>query len=344
MLPDCIAELQSQMAENSINAMVILKPENSFLTSGLNTIIQSHPVIVIMVPNQDPILLVYALRHELSKAKSFLSGIRLFGNWSERKSIANTWQEALGVVFRDLTLPGKVIGFERGFVSGNRCDEVAKVLPWASLVDVSPILLTCRQIKDEDQIVNARRAGKVADIGMAQLIKSLREGATESRACIMSTHEMNLQWDENEDLDDADVCGFASLESGMHNSIAAWMMSGPRKFLNCASPIKRVPKHGETVSAVIWVPINGIWSEIERTICMGEVPEVEKKALKAIHEIRAEILPLYRPGTSSLRLSEPMRSEDMATIFLDELVTVSDLVPMRSSQSTPLPRLSCRQA
>lgn len=94
------------------------------------------------------------------------------------------------------------------------------------------------------------------------------------------------------------------MEGGLHNGLVTWILSGPRKFLNCDNPKKRVPQVGETVSVFIWTVVNGMYAGIERTVCMGEVSEAEQKALKAIHEIRAEVLALFRPGTRMKDLYE----------------------------------------
>ena len=256
----------------------------------------SDLVVVIMTLDRDPILLVNALRDELARASPWVSGVRLYGSWFGRESVAPTWDTALEVILAELGVSNKTVGIEASFISLDLDKRLKKALPNATFVDrVSPLVDQCRLIKDEDEVANARIAAKIADTGMRAVITRLAEGGTEEDASIAGMHKMNAFWVEN--YPDVKVCAFGSLEAGQQNGLEAWVLSGPRKWLGCDAPTARKPEVGETFSVFVWAVANGMRAELERTVCVGTVAEREREAIAAIHEIRKEVEGLVKPGT-----------------------------------------------
>ncbi len=86
-----------------------------------------------------------------------------------------------------------------------------------------------------------------------------------------------------------------------------WALYGPRTFLSCDNPTQRRPLPGETASLLSWTVANGIHAEIERTVAIGPLPEISKRALDAILEIREEVDKLIKPGTPWRDLFEKAR-------------------------------------
>ena len=91
---------------------------------------------------------------------------------------------------------------------------------------------------------------------------------------------MNAFWVANHP--DIKVCKFGPLEGGQHNGLEAWILSGPRKFLNCDTPTTRKPATGEKISAFVWAVADGMRAELERIVCVGTVAVVEREAVEAI--------------------------------------------------------------
>ncbi|KAF3481809.1 Xaa-Pro aminopeptidase [Arthroderma uncinatum] len=294
-LPPRVGHLKSGMGEQGIDVVISFKPENSFYLSGFNPIIYSKPIIAIITRNHDPILLVHALRDEHARDSSWVQDIRFFGVWGTRETLAPTWQEALVSVLATLGLAGQTIGIEEGFITIQRSRELQQILPDAKFIDSSSLIERCRMVKDPDEIENSRIACKIADVGMEAAIAALARGGTERDATVASMHEMNKFWAET--YKDVEVCGFGSLEGGLHNGLSTWVLAGQHKFHSCDNPTTYKPQPGDTVAVYIWTVANGMHAEVERIVCIGQVADVDKKAIEAILKIRAEIDPLIKPGT-----------------------------------------------
>jgi Xaa-Pro dipeptidase len=304
-LPPRVGRLKARMARQGVDVIVSFKPENSFYFTGFNPIIYSHPVIAILTPDHDPIMLVHALRDDHGRASAWVPDIRLYGSWSTKVTMGPNWQDALASILGDLGVAGKTVGIEEEFISIQRAGQLRKALPDAAFADVSHLIDHCRLIKDPDEIANARIAARAADLGMDTAIATLAAGGNEREVAIASMHAMNTLWAT--EYPDVEVCDFGSLEGGVQNGMATWVLSGPRMFYNCDNPTQRKPQRGEAVSVLIWTIANGIHAENERTIAMGPLPEVNKRALDAILEIREEVDALIRPGTPYKDLFEKTR-------------------------------------
>ncbi|THC92788.1 hypothetical protein EYZ11_007749 [Aspergillus tanneri] len=272
-----VARLRSQMEMHGIEAAVCTKPE------------------------------MFVIRGEHAQASAWTSSIRLFGSWSNIKTTAATWQEALGIILNELGVTRKRIGVEHGSISVTQYREIAETAPEADLVNISPCIDLCRQIKDVDEVDNARVAARIADVGMEAAVAALRQkGATERDVAIASMQAMNEYWATN--YPEVEIADFGSPEGGNHNGLTTWVLSGPRKSYACDNPTPRAPKPGETVSVFIWTVSNGIHAELERTVCIGPASLTEKAAIKSVLEIREEIEAHLRPGIPVKALYETARN------------------------------------
>lgn len=304
-LPPRVGRLKAGMEKQGVDVIVSFKPENSFYFTGFNPIIYSHPVIAILTRDHDPIMLVHALRDDHGRASAWVPDIRLYGTWSTKVTMGPNWQNALATILGDLGLAGKTVGIEEEFVSIQRLNQLRGVLPEAKFADVSHLIDHCRLIKDPDEIAHARIAASVADIGMNTAIEALKAGGNEREICIASMHAMNKTW--TADYPDVEVCDFGSLEGGVQNGMCTWALSGPRMFYNCDNPTQRKPQQGEPISLLIWTIANGIHAENERTVAVGTLPDVNRRAIEAILEIRAEVDEIIKPGTAYRDLFEKTR-------------------------------------
>lgn len=304
-LPPRVSRLKAGMAKRDIDVIVSFKPENSFYFTGFNPIIYSHPVIAILTRDHDPIMLVHALRDDHGRASAWVPDIRLYGSWSTKVTMGPNWQGALASILGDLGLAGKTIGIEEEFISIQRMKQLQAALPQADFTDASHLIDHCRLIKDPDEIAHARIAARVADLGMDTAVATLAAGGNEREVAIASMHEMNKLWAA--EYPDVEVADFGSLEGGVQNGMATWVLSGPRMFFNCDNPTQRKPQRGEAVSVLIWTIANGIHAENERTIAMGPLPDANRRALDAILEIREEVDQLIKPGTPYKDLFEKTR-------------------------------------
>jgi len=294
-LPDRVRRVQAEMAERGIDATLLFKPENSFLLTGFNPIIYSHPVVAIVPRTGEPIMLVHALRDDHGRASAFVNDIRLYGAWSDKVTMGPNWLDALGTILGELGVREGTLAVEEDFMPVARQRQIAGHLPSATFVDASHFIDHVRLIKDADQIAMARIAARIADAGMDEAVRRVALGVSEREIALQSMHVMNQLW--SSDYPDVEVADFGTLEGGAQNGLWTWALAGDRMFFNCDNPTQRQPRRGEAVSVFIWTNANGIHAENERTIAFGPLPDAHRRALDTILDIRETLRPMMKPGT-----------------------------------------------
>src|SRR5579862_4065085 len=110
-----IARLRHHMRAHGIDALLCLKPQNTFYLTGFNPVLYSHPVVAVLTMTDDPVLLVYALRDDHARL-SGVKNVRLFGSWSTKTTMGADWLRALQTILEELTLAGGTLGIEGDFL------------------------------------------------------------------------------------------------------------------------------------------------------------------------------------------------------------------------------------
>src|SRR5262245_31581283 len=153
-----IARLQQHLKEHGIDAMISMKPENSFYLSGFNPIIYSHPVVAILPAEGPPAVLVHALRDDHARASAWVDDIRLYGAWSTKKTMGPNWIAALGEILDERGVREGVLGIEEDFLPMTRVKQFQAAFPKARFADGSPMIEHARYLKDPAEIAAARIA------------------------------------------------------------------------------------------------------------------------------------------------------------------------------------------
>lgn len=291
-----IAKLQQALQSKGIDAMICMKPENSFYLSGFNPIIYSHPVVAILPARGAPAVLVHALRDDHARASAWVPDIRLYGAWSTKKTMGPNWLAALGEILGERGVRDGVLGVEEDFLSIARMKQFQGAFPKARFADVSHMIEHARYVKEPAEIANARIAARLADRGMEAAIAALRAGGSEREISVAAMAAMNRMWVT--DFPDIEVCDFGSLEGGVHNGLWCWTMAGDRVAINTDNPTPRKPKPGEIVMILIWAVCNGMHAENERSVAVGPLDAEKQRAFDAILTIRARVQDMMRPGAA----------------------------------------------
>lgn len=287
--------LREAMSVEGIDALVCMKPENTFYLSGFNPIMFSHPVVAILPAKGPSTLLVHALRDDHARGSAWLSEIKLYGAWSTKATMGPEWSKALKSILDDMGVLNGRIGIEEDFLPIVRARTLKKIAPEATFVDGSAIVFGARVIKDPGEIANARIAAKLADLGVETAIEALAAGGTERSAAMDGQAAMMRAW--SNEFPDVEVCAFGTVEGGVQNALWAWVLSGEHMLYNCDNSSPRRPQAGEIATAFAWGIANGIYVENERSVAVGSLPHDRKRAFDAILEIRGKTAPAMKPGT-----------------------------------------------
>ena len=292
-----ISRLQREMRERGIDALVCLKPQNSFYLSGFNPILYSHPVVAILPLEGEPALLVHALRDDHARQSAWVRDIRLFGAWSTKKTMGQDWLAALRSILEERELLDGTLGIEDEFVPIATMRRFEQHLPKARFADASELIMHARMIKEPGEIEQARAAGQIADDGMAVALEAAAAHGSEREISVAAMGAMNRAWLEKFPNDE--VADFGSLEGGAHNGLWCYCLTGERVQFNCDNPTSRTPAEGELALVVIWTNCNGLHAENERTFAVGRVDDEKRRAYDAVLEIRNETFKAIRPGVTS---------------------------------------------
>lgn len=290
-----IERLRQAMRDAQIDALVCLKPQNTFYLSGFNPIIYSHPVVAILPVDGEPVLLVHALRDDHARQEAWVTEIRLFGAWSTKQTMGPDWLAALHRILTAYRLDEATLGIEGDFLPTAIMHRMKDRLPQAGFADASALLMEARTIKDQDEVEAIRMAAQIADVGMDAALRAVAERRSEREISVRAMEAMNLYWLDR--LADVEVADFGTLEGGVHNGLWCYCLVGDRVALNCDNPTLRTPREGELVLVVIWTTVNGLHAENERTVAVGTLDPARQRAFEAVLEIRAETQEVLRPGT-----------------------------------------------
>lgn len=290
-----VTKMQAAMRQMEIDGIICFKPQNTFYLSGFNPILYSHPVVVVVPAEGNPVLLVHSLRARHSADEAAIDDIRLFGMWANQKPIANDPYDAVSIIVDDLKLNGKVIGYEGDFISTAQFAKLQAITSAVKMADVSDFLKRSRNIKDEYEIDLLRLSSYLTNIGMEAVLSNIRK--SEAEASISAEIAMREVWAKN--LSEFEISSFGNTEGGIVTALWCYSNSGYRVPYGCECPGNRIPKEGEVCLPVCWAAIDGYHSENERTVMVGQIPEKYEKAYDAMLKGRENVFSMLKAGVTA---------------------------------------------
>lgn len=286
-----IEKFKQAMLRKNVDVAIVARPENVFYFSRFNPIINSHPVYAIISLKRDACLLVHCIRHDHARKEGAISNVQLYGKWGDNKALAMHAVDALAVLIG----PEPVrLGLEGDYASVNWTREVQDKLHVTEIVDMAGDISMQKTVKDAYEIQCLRKAAALADCGVAATIDSLDAGASEAEACTEGQYRMRKMWHER--FQDEEVCGFGSSEGAQIDSLVVWSMSNARIAYGCDCPQAYIPAAGDLTLPMSWARIGGYAAENERSVMVGEVDALRRRAYDAMLRARAELFSILRPG------------------------------------------------
>lgn len=289
-----VKRLQSIMQKKHLAGIVLFRPQNTFYLTGFNPILYSHPVVVVLPVEGDPVLLVHSLRGDHAIEEAVTEDIRLFGAWGKQIPIAEDPYDALHLILGDLKLIGGHIGYEGDYLSVGKFEKIKNISRAKSMVDVGDVMRDARVVKDEYEIAMIRNAARMTDEGMKAAIDHIEK--SEIEASIAAETAMRQMW--NNEYSQYEVASFGGDEGGIVNSLWCYSNSGVRTTHGCDSPTSRVPQPGETALPIIWAACAGYYAENERTIIIKDLKDKYMKAYEAMLEANSRTKDIMKPGIS----------------------------------------------
>lgn len=286
-----IEKLKQIMTDKKIDATIIARPENVFYFSNFNPIINSHPAYVIVSLKKDTCLLVHCIRNDHARREGSIENIQLYGKWGANVSLAMNALDAIAILQGDSPIH---LGIEGDYTSMNWMKEVQSKLNIAETSDIAGDIAMLKIIKDAYEIDCIRKAAALVDCGIETTIHCLDAGANEAEACTEGQYSMRKMW--HKQFPDYEVSGFGSSEGAQIDSLVVWSMANERIAYGCDCPQAYFPVAGDLVLPMSWARIGGYAAENERSVAVGELHALRRRAYDSMLRAREEVFARLRPG------------------------------------------------
>ena len=173
-------------------------------------------------------------------------------------------------------------------------NAVRAAWPGAEVVPADDMLADLRAVKTRADVSRIAAACRIAERGFAAGARALRPGRTERVIAARVRTQFSLP--ASRAVDRAD--GFAFCMSGRNGAEAY------RAYAR--STAKRIAS-GELVLVHANSYVDGYWTDVTRTYCMGRLDDRQRELYEVVFEARRAALDAIRPGVSGQAVDEAAR-------------------------------------
>lgn len=287
-----IEKLQGLLAEHGIDCALMLYHRDVYYYAGT-----ARPASLAVTPD------------------SAVLFTRRGGNWIEHEAPLEDIREGgLGSIVEWAKANGArkgTIGIEMDLVPANTYVRMKDEFPEAGFVDISPLVLEQRLVKEEREIESIRGACRIVEEAHRRLPDILKAGMTELELAAELERVARMHGHEN----------FAILRKRMETEMgAALVVSGENlnimggygqvvtgTGLSAAfpyGPSRREIRAGDTVVFDMASVNEGYHADLARTYCVGAAPTELLEAHAALVAVQSTIREAAMPGTTASRVYE----------------------------------------
>ncbi|NJE26481.1 aminopeptidase P family protein [Thermococcus sp. MV5] len=266
-----IERFQSLLKREGIDGAVIRTLSTFVYFTGTKWL---RPSLLIPAEGQ-PIVIVAKGEAELFRERSWIENIIEFQKTEELMANVTVWIKKNG-----FSKIGMEFSVERD--SYVLFFELFKKLnPEVEIMDVRGLSMELRMIKDDWELENIRKAGKIAVKGMKVAEEEIKPGKSELQIAAEITRELMLNGSEEPKV---------------------YVAATPRAH---AEPFRDVKvKEGRIVSVVIGADWNHYYANITRSFPVGEISERGRKAIEAMENAYRVSIERTKPGVKFIQVEK----------------------------------------
>ncbi|HEX4797312.1 MAG TPA: Xaa-Pro peptidase family protein [Humisphaera sp.] len=302
-----IAIIQEALREHGLDAIVCALPANVLMLSGYWPVVGT----AIAVATSDGKTSVLAPQDEVELARrGYAQHVATFhaGSLERISTAAQAAEQPLAAMLGSLDLLTARIGFESGewlepspYASLHLyCDAIPSVLkriaPRANPTNADAMLRELRAVASPDEINRIRASCSIAAQAYQQGAAALRGGATESQAAAHFRTHLYVTAPPVIDCGRAD--GFVFCMSGPNAATAHGAYARSRG---------RALAPGDLVLVHCNSYVDGYWTDITRTFCIGSPNPQQHRMYSAIFAARDAALAMIRPGARAADIDRAAR-------------------------------------
>lgn len=181
--------------------------------------------------------------------------------------------------------------------------QLMERFPLIEWVDVSEPIFRIRNVHSHEEIETIRKCAHLADEGYEAVKRTIRPGMSEQQA--VSELEYAVQKNGGE-------YNFSLISSGRFS-----FDDNRLPCIHAATMFDKIIEPGDSVAMEITPRFNGYWTQLVRTLCIGEPSEDFKTLHKVVVETINDALSELRPGNPIGNIAKRIRrfTEDSGYVF-----------------------------
>ena len=130
-------------------------------------------VLLVWPRTGEPVMVLNSYAAPLARRDSWLERIEIYDDYAE-----SPYQRAADILDQ-LGLDRETIGFEKSYVSAQRWEEIASLLPNARIVDSTDLMDRVRWIKTPEEVAALEAGARLLDEAYLEVLPAVRPGDTE---------------------------------------------------------------------------------------------------------------------------------------------------------------------
>ena len=272
---DRVSKLRSVMDQNGLDMVILTSMHNVAYYTGFIYCSFGRPYGCIITENK---IVTISANIDASQPwrRSHCENI-IYTDWKK-----DNFLKAITSIIDENKIP-KNIGIENDHITLEMNEKIQSIFSASAFTDISKKLMKLRMIKSKEEIEIIKNGARIADIGGEEIVKNIKEGATELEIAITGRDKMEKEIAKT--YPDAEYMDtWVWFQSGI-NTDGAHNPKTNRKLVN-----------GDILSLNTFPMISGYYTALERTLFLDNVNDESLKAWEANVKVHKRGLELIKPG------------------------------------------------
>lgn len=275
--------VRRQLREQGVDCLALVPGSNLRYLTGMHFHLMERALIVFVPVDAEPVLVLPALE-VLNWQSGAPFGGRIF-SWDDSRGPEEAMREAAKALPQT-----KTIAVERLRMRVLEHDLVRRYLPNAETVMAETVMDPVRMSKDPAEIDSLRRAIRISDAALEEVISGVAPGITEREVSGRLSAAMLLRGGESVDIEPQ-------------------VVSGQKSALPHGATADRPVESGDIVLIDFVTAVNGYHSDITRTFVVGQSKDARLgDVYRAVLEANAAGRRAVRPGVTCHEVDRAVRA------------------------------------
>ena len=271
--------LKRGMDTHGLDLLLAVSPENFFYLTGTlllsQTIIPERLCIAVLPRKEPPAVVICYLEEPQTRQDSWITDVHTYLEYKE------TPLQILADLLKKRGFGTAQIGIELSFLAARYVEELATLLPEATLVRADPVFEATRAIKTPTEIQILSEAALHTEMAIVKTFQAAKPGHSEK----MVANSLSTQV-----LDKGATSNWITLATGSNTAI------------NHPYPSSKSLIEGEILRVDIGGVFQGYQSDVARTATIGFANKEQRSVYQRLREAQRETIAAARPGVRACDL------------------------------------------